>query len=827
MTETFFAWQRSGVSALAGPTYAEGRMQGELVVTLDDGAARDGSAPFLFAGPQDVLSLQAGVIVGRKPAPGTLDAEITRVAHIELSDPGLPWRYTPLRNQPLLRPWLVLVVGTTGQEVIVDGATVRILNTALVAHPLTNSAGWAHVHAIPGATIARILSPRQLAANASYTAVLVPAIVPGTGANPPQVAWRDGTPEVTLPCHDHWSFRTRDDTDDFRSIAQRLEPLTTAEEEALQSAGFGRAVVTVRGRDDPVLQLGGALSAVDKPPSEPLSDHVGIAEEVEKLAELSEVHGGRWVLGLPRFDEPWAAPGTPVPVSGWRRQLRVDPRHRGTAGLGAWAAIAWQEKIAAGAAQQSGELAVLAERVRNLSLGLHAARRLWTRRLPADPRAAFAVVAPMLSRLPVDGGAVALDRLAGRTSRLVPALFSSGARRMLRPRNALARVAGPGATSLPALIDAAATKCVPPPEPLPGQYELAKAASDPAAREKGANMLRQAGNAFLEVAMEALPQDSKESVGNLPELLRQLSEDTLGRVARPPVEVECSPVADMGALANSVLGGIDPMVARPVVVGRVLDGITGIRQPELAPPDLALELNIPLWSFLQENSPDWLLPGGGELPIDRVHAISTNPEFVDAFLLGANHRALGELRWRNLPLVTGWTPLRRFWQRIDDDGAGPTTDVRPVLDILTGPSPGAPIWTDTSALGDPSHSVGIGAQLVVVLHTELFRRYPATIVYLMLNPGGTATWQDDVDKIVNPRILPNLTGSLHPELVFFGFPLPPTAGKDHWLVLEEPPPGFRFTPPTAAQGPMTDGAAYAKATLNKPIRAFFGKLLPQ
>ena len=72
---------------------------------------------------------------------------------------------------PLLRPWLVLVVGTTGQEVIVDGATVRILNSALVAHPLVNSAGWAHVHAIPGATIARILSPRQLAANTAYPAV--------------------------------------------------------------------------------------------------------------------------------------------------------------------------------------------------------------------------------------------------------------------------------------------------------------------------------------------------------------------------------------------------------------------------------------------------------------------------------------------------------------------------------------------------------------------------------------------------------------------------------------------------------------------------------
>ncbi len=826
MTETFFAWQRSEMSTLAGPTYAEGRMQGELVVTLDDGAARDGSAPFLFAGPQDVRSLQAGVIVGRKPSPGTVDAEITRVAHIELSDPGLPWRYTPFPNMPLLRPWLVLVVGTTGEEIIVDGATVSILNSALVLHPLVDSARWAHVHAIPGATVARILSPRRLEKNLSYTAVLVPGIVPGTGANPPQFAWSKDTPEVTLPCHDHWSFRTRDDVDDFRSIAQRLEPLTTTEEDDLRTAGFGSAAVTVRGRDDPMLHLGGALRAVDSPPTEPLSDHLGIADEVEKLAELSEARG-RWVLGLPRYDEPWTAPENPVPGSGWRRQLRVDPRHRGTAGLGSWAAIAWQERIADGAAQQSGELAVLAERVRNLSLGLHAARRLWTRRVPEDPRAAFVVVAPMLSRIPVDGGAVVLDRLAGRTSRLVPALFSSGARRMLRPRTALARVAGTGGTSLPDLIEAAATTCVPLPEPLPGQEELAKAASDPARREQIASMLRQAGGAFLEQAVQAMPRNSKESVRGLAELLRQLSEETIDRLFRPPVEMECSPVADVGALASSVLSAINPLVDRPVVVGRVLDGIKGIRQPELAAPDLALELNIPLWSFLQENSPDWLLPGGGELPIDRVHAVSTNPEFVDAFLLGANHQALGELRWRNLPLVTGWTPLRRFWQRIDNDGGGPTTDIRPVLDILTPPSPGAPIWTDTSALGDPVHALGIGAQLVVILHTELFRRYPATIVYLMLNPGGTAAWQDDVDKIVNPRIWPNLTGSLHPELVFFGFPLPPSAGRDHWLVLEEPPPGFRFNVATPAEDLMTNGAAYAKATLNQPVRAFFGKLLPQ
>jgi hypothetical protein len=653
--------------------------------------------------------------------------------------------------------------------------------------------------------------------------VLVPAFTLPDGATTPRPAWADDTADVTLRCYEAWRFRTRDDVDDFRSIAQRLEPLGAAEEQALRATGFGRASTTVRGRPEPVLHLGGALSAVDREPPEPLP--ADVAAEVEALAALA-ASAGRWVLGLPRYDEPWVAPGTPVPAGGWRRQVRVDPRHRGAAGLGAWAAIAWQDRIADGAGRQAGALALLAERVRHLSLGLRASRSQWTRRVPADPLAALAVLAPMLARLPADGGAVVLDHLAGRTPRLVPALFSAAARRTLRPRTALARAAAPGATSLPALVESAATRCVPAPDPLPGQGDLADIVADPVRRAEARERLGAEGSAFLELALQPMPAGTREDPGRLPEVLDTFADDLLDRLNRGRVAVACRPLADAGALAGSVLGGVDPTVARPVAVGRVLDGFTGVRAPELAPPDLALELDIPLWSFLRDEAPDWLLPGGGDIPPDRVLAVQTNPEFVDAFLLGANHRALGELRWRNLPLVAGWTPLRRFWQRIGDGGGAPAPDVRPVLDVLTPPSPGAPAWTDASLLGDPAHQQdGRGASLVVVLHTELFRRYPRTLVSLVPNPGGAVTWQDDVENLPGARVWPVLSGTLHPELVFFGFPVPPAAGKDHWLVLEEPPPGFRFSTPTPAQAGMTNGAAYAAATLNRPIRAFFGRLL--
>lgn len=94
----------------------------------------------------------------------------------------------------------------------------------------------------------------------------------------------------------------------------------------------------------------------------------------------------------------------------------------------------------------------------------------------------------------------------------------------------------------------------------------------------------------------------------------------------------------------------------------------------------------------------------------------------------------------------------------------------------------------------------------MLLHTELFRRYPATLVYLLPNPGGTETWQQDVTAMRWAPVWPSLSGALHPELVFFGFPAAPEAAASHWLVLEEPPPGFRFKVPTDAQRGMTAAA---------------------
>ena len=837
----FVAWQRPRMSALATAPSTSARLQAKLPITLHDGLGNLGAdVSFLLAGPGDVAGLSAGQIVGHRPHPGAADVEATMFAHVELAAPDLPWRYSPVPHSPGVgvRPWLVLVVGTPEEVSVLADGRVRLAGDELFAeHPLAWAHRWAHVHDVPGRRFARIISPRRLRTAQDYIAVLVPgwqAKSAADGTTSLADSWPTAHQSVTLACFDRWTFRTTADEGDFARIAKRLDPLSNAEATLLDQQKFGRAHVTVGPLPTTTLGTGGALTRVpplgEPPIAEPLpadvSDVVG-----SLVGDLEE--DGRWVLTLPRYDAPWhpgpvdgegwqwPPPGDEAVPDGWRRELRVDPRHRGAAGRGAWAAIAWQDRIAAGATRQAAAVAAAAQRIRHLTLGLCAARSLWRRRLPSDAVARLATLSPLLGRMPVDGGGSALDLVAGRTPMLAGALFSSSARRMLRRRGALARSAAPGATSLGGLI-AAANRC-PEPEQLSEDDErVLEALGDPDRAESLAGQAREiAGGIVYEVTGdERLAARVASSFEGDP----RAADDLVTGLRDPLPSPQCRPLSDLDAFAGSVADGIDPTVDRPIVVDRVIGSITGLRPPLLAEPEVAPELDLPLWQFLQEQAPDWLLPGAGNIPADRVLAVQTNPTFVDAMLIGANHQTLGELRWRNLPITTRWTPLRRFWERIDIGAGTVTTDIVPVVSLADD----QPIWTDASPLGDSTHlSDPANGTALVVLHTELFRRYPATLVYLTPNAGGAVIWGPVPDVDAEPalhREYPRFSGTLTPELVFFGFGVPPSAGADHWLVLEEPPPGYRFGHRPAADA-TSDGAAFAAATFVPPTRVFFGNLL--
>lgn len=853
---TFYSRHEKALRKTA-TTEVSGRLRGTTDVSIEDfaspPAARTPKANYELLGPGDVQRLAAGAITRRFPAPNSSDAEVTKTALIEFAADDLPWRYTPkIADGTGLRPWIVLVVGqrVAGDIILRRDGRVTLGLVAQNNHKLVDSARWAHVQqVVDHGEIGRIIAPpRQapgLAAgsldyidNTEYVACLVPAFrADGTDS------W-NGTEPVTCDLYDWWIFRTGP-KGDFRDLAAKLRKADL--DAILQNSGkpFGRAEVQYKHRALPAkitpLQTAGALklpsNGVSPDPAEKPVDQP-VATEVKALTVRLATPDGRGVITAPRYDAPFADAnddGDPA-AGGWIDQLRSDPRLRGAAGLGAWNAIAWQDKIADAAATKAGDLAIARDRINHVAFGVELSRSLWRRRLPADPIDRLAVLAPALARLVTTTGEPVLDAIAGRTPGLTRALFSSAARRVLRPGPARTALTSDGSAPFGKVLRIANT-C----EARQDPARIRQGDADPQALlERAIHEAAGDDRALADAILTALGQNP--GPGRVSAALRALAPDDTGRPNRDAIaqfldsrsapEVDrtmaewpawmnehgrpqpCRPIP-LEDLSKVVAGAIDPTVARPPVVERVLSTLPGITH--IGPVEIEPELDLPLWSFLSDNSPDWMLPGAGDLEDGDVVALSTNPAFVESLLVGANHQTTAELRWRNVPLTTRWSPLRKFWQR-----SGGECDVLPIK-----------TWPDASALGSKDLvPYGRDAEAVVVFKTSLFKRYPATVVYLHPSKND---WDapEPGDDLEAGKILPTFTGTIGKDITFFGFPVTPDKLKTHWVVLEEPPAGYRFYQaakvaakvPPDSEAPAASSSNFAYQRFALPVRVLIGPLL--
>jgi hypothetical protein len=871
-TLRFYGWRRSGAYRLiSGTALTDGRLSGSVTLTISNQEPPNESVSqavtFDIMGPGDVQDLKPGAVVHMMPPPGTPDHEQDKCVHVDLAAPDLPWRYTPQpANGPQLRPWIVLVVGSPADVQLQPGKRVVLAGSVPAAHDLLTSARWAHVQEDPdhpGGLIARLLCQRPLDPQTAYVAVVVPSF---TELGDP--AWSATTSSVTLPAYDSWQFSTGA-AGDFAALAGQLQP-------GQAPTDLGRAPMSYSPLpDQQPLAVRGALAPIggtDAPVPQ------AIADDVTSLT-TTPVDPRRPVITVPNYGGCWV--GDPA-ATAWGRRFRTDPRARGQAGLGAWAGIVEQEVIVEAAAAQAGAQDIAGQRIRHLTAGLAAARSLWRRRTPSDPNRRLTTFGPALNRMLTTAGTVR-DAIAGPQRPLSSSLFSTAAGRMLRTGPARTAAVATTVTDPAAVIPVANTP-KPLPDRSPGQLahadRLAAAFGTPPLDSTIAVGLR--GNRVSGVELDRLVQGFDRSrypislmqrfdtqvsatIGRLragqpvpyftlleildptsgkphtPDALNGLLQNLsggklispdplittgdasdllrLGRlVITQPASRPSFPI-DAGMASASIAAAIDPTVARPFIVDRVLSTITGLDSQPLAPPELCPDLDLPAWQFLRDYAHDWLLPGVDQLGDHQVIAVQTNPAFVDAFLVGINTQTTGELRFRNLPIVTGCTPLRQFWARTNT-AAGSYDD-----DIV-----GVANWPATSDLGDISHqspAAAASADLVVVMRTPLFRRYPRTLVYLTPAPAtpppaSTPDWTAEPDFA--SRRLPAFQGSIGTDIAFFGFDLLPAAAAGSWVVLEEPSHAVRFfntgpTPPRVIQmAGATDGAAFASAAFADPIR---------
>jgi hypothetical protein len=183
-----------------------------------------------------------------------------------------------------------------------------------------------------------------------------------------------------------------------------------------------------------------------------------------------------------------------------------------------------------------------------------------------------------------------------------------------------------------------------------------------------------------------------------------------------------------------------------------------------------------MYAPLRDLSQDLLLPGLETVGPETVLGLQTNERFVEAYMVGLNHEMGRELLWRGFPTDQRGTYFTHFW---DADEAA--------IDDLN-------LW-GRQALGAGAAKSG-GDQFVLLLRSALLRRYPNAVIYMtpaLSVAGGLAP-----DPLPEHEKMPSFSGSMQPDICFFGFPLSSAAatGDDgkggHYLVIQEHPTEPRF-----------------------------------
>lgn len=795
-----------------------GRATDTVTAVVDGGHGTvDVRLQYAAPGPRDVRALRPGAVRRRVPAPGTWAAEEEDRPYVELAHADLPWRYShravTVDGHRVVVPWCVLVVGTPDQ-VVVAGREVRLRAAVQAQHPLDQAHRWAHVQRPPRATsggVARVLCARTPPPSGTTFAdeiEHVAALVVPWGPDGEPLWPRTGGGDVTVRCLTSWRYRTGK-AGGFRELARQLH--------AADGDPIG-TVTVVREPGGGVVQVRGALTTASLDP--PTSDEVD-------TAVLADGTDGppleRVVVGPPAYGAPWvpgghdrvraevtAAAGQDPGGWSWYVEANADLRHRVVAGLGVQAGVELQEEVVTSAARRWGAGDAAAEHVAGCVLGTAATARLWRRRAPADEAARLRLLGPAAAGLTTAVDLGAGSQVVGPTVRdLVSAPDDPSALpfpaavmgpvlgRAVPAGGPVARHSADGATGTAALIDAARTPEAPPPTPWDEHEQGTAAAED-----------LDAGHADGVV----LATSHAEPTDPPPE---QLRDGLLGRVGEGlpvhPEEPRPRHPVRLDVLVGCLEGALDPVGGGPVrtrVTGRI-DGLDPVRP--FAPLEDCPDLDLPAWRWLRDRAPHWLLPGAESLAPGEVVALRTNPAFVEAFLLGLNAQALAELRWRGHPVSDGCTPLRRFWERTPGPGGKRLDDIRGVQEWVD--AAGAP----AGRLGTHAGGEVMGEQLVVVVRSELFRRYPRTLLYLADDDGDGRARLD-----TSSRTPPESVTAVSPDLTMFTFRLAPDDVGTRWVVVEEQPDGIRFwledRPATAPPGTPDDGAARAARQVRQPMR---------
>jgi hypothetical protein len=505
----FQAWARRGIGASvtnvdSGTLPDHAKLDVQIALQVQAGLTPNPVLPpsvtVELYGPGDIAGIDQRMVIRTEPRQFTVNFEPNYLAGIEFDAPDFPWLFTPAApNGDRLHPWLALIVLQPQEFALPSLApnplpVVSVL-TGTALQDLSTSWNWAHVQIsgddsladtlanAPGNAISRLLCPRRLDPETSYTAFLVPAFATGVQAGLGQdvssattaaPAWTTTTAfPLSLPYYYKFDFHTSDEGD-FESLVRALTP-------RVLPATVGQRPMDVSEPDPGIpsagtpLGLDGALHSAatqETPWTDPAKTAFQTAVQTwinQTSAETDDpAHPnptdpviappiyGRWAAAIQSVDR------TTV---GWEEDLNLDPRNRVAAGMGteivqneltSLLASAWNQVAGVRKANQ-----VLAQ----AQMARAASQQLYRQHLiPAQPETLLNVTSPLFSRLLASPTTITAALRASR----VPQRMMSGAFRKLAQLPRHLGMAASGPPTLLARVNAGTITIVPPAAPPAG-----------------------------------------------------------------------------------------------------------------------------------------------------------------------------------------------------------------------------------------------------------------------------------------------------------------------------------------------------------------------
>jgi len=628
--------------------------------------------------------------------------------------------------------------------------------------------------------------------------------------------------EAILPVYFHWEFRTGIGGD-FESLVGLLKarevPSNVGKRPIdLTNPGFTIDPPPTPGAKGTTLGLEGALRVVGSQPDEwPDAVRGPFQKALQKILNVSwdvatnESDKHDPIVGPPIYGC-WqaarhtvnitAAPGVPL---NWLDELSLDPRQRVAAALGTKVVQTEQEDLMASAWEQLGEIERVNQMKRQAQFGRAVNAVYHVKHLSQfSEETLLKVLAPAQSRIVVDpvraGDTRALLSRKISQSAVPQRAVSTSLRRLTSSRGVLstrfttagtpplAVVARLGTmmsftlfTKQPAgvatLNQVSQSQTTPAASILKQTvtYERILPTLDSAPRIRNFTIVPEGAKRTL-LNFEPGPADSPDA-----DMFRKVAKANQEHFAKLFTTAKIAPAPLFNLLdvniKTKLLQSVDP---EKTITARVQASLsTNGNQPKGDPLEQIMDAPSfpqPVYEALRDLSQDFLLPGLENVPANTVTLLTTNPKFVESFMVGLNAEMSSELLWRNYPTDQRGTYFRQFWDATPDPNQ---EDIQPIIN-----------WKNRQ-LGE--NSPNTSGKLVLLIRGNLLRRYPNSVIYAVKAVKFKNTL--DLSREAKDERHPLFRGTLKPDVTFLGFNLsdtealgkPPNDPNGWFFVIQQQP----------------------------------------